>query len=598
MRKTLSLTALFLLSLTVFAQKDKEIPGFGKVDKAELELKECDFDKNAEAVVLFDVAELSSIPNSVNTIFNRHVRIKILKDKGLSHADIRLPYYAFKNFEMIKHLSAQTYNLDEAGNIVVTKLEKKLIYDKKIDKRFSENVFTFPQVKAGSVLEYKYEMHSSISSVELDGWYFQEDIPVKLSRYTISFPSDIIVHAIPNCSLPVEVKTLQKANNDIKIYTMRNIPALRDEPYISCTQDYLQRIEPRIIAFNGPYGRESLLSTWPKVIKGLMEDEDFGLQLKKEIPRTADLDAELKTISDPYRRMVAIHNYVRKNMEWNGGKSIWAMEGVKAAWKEKKGTCGEINLILVNLLKDAGLKAHPILLSSRENGRIMIDIASASQFDKVLAYVTIGEKVYVLDGTDKFTPSKIIPADVIYSEGLVIEKLDTYEWGWKTLWDPAQVYKNLVVLRGIIGSDGKMSGESSVYSYDYARLNRIPAIKQDKKKYLEETFASRNPSFIIDSFTVENEDVDTLPLVHKFKFQHPLSGSGDYKYFSVNLFTGLEQNPFIADTRFSDVFFGTNQQFNITANITIPEDHSFEELPKSIRMIMPFYELQFVHSAA
>ena len=97
---------------------------------------------------------------------------------------------------------------------------------------------------------------------------------------------------------------------------MRNIPALRDEPYISCTQDYLQRIEPRIIAFNGPYGRESLLSTWPKVIKGLMEDEDFGLQLKKEIPRTADLDAELKTISDPYRRMVAIHNYVRKNMEW------------------------------------------------------------------------------------------------------------------------------------------------------------------------------------------------------------------------------------------------------------------------------------------
>ena len=59
MRKTLSLTAPFLLSLTVFAKKDKEIPGFGKVDKAELELKECDFDKNAEAVVLFDVAELS-----------------------------------------------------------------------------------------------------------------------------------------------------------------------------------------------------------------------------------------------------------------------------------------------------------------------------------------------------------------------------------------------------------------------------------------------------------------------------------------------------------------------------------------------------------
>jgi hypothetical protein len=38
MRKTFSLAILFLLSLTLFAQKAKDIPAFGKVDKADLEI--------------------------------------------------------------------------------------------------------------------------------------------------------------------------------------------------------------------------------------------------------------------------------------------------------------------------------------------------------------------------------------------------------------------------------------------------------------------------------------------------------------------------------------------------------------------------------
>ncbi|MEP7163641.1 MAG: hypothetical protein ABI741_03050 [Ferruginibacter sp.] len=40
----------------LFAQKD--IPAFGKIDKADLEMKECAFDKAAEAMVLFDIAEV------------------------------------------------------------------------------------------------------------------------------------------------------------------------------------------------------------------------------------------------------------------------------------------------------------------------------------------------------------------------------------------------------------------------------------------------------------------------------------------------------------------------------------------------------------
>ncbi|THU38069.1 DUF3857 domain-containing protein [Niastella caeni] len=587
MTKLTILIACLAITLSSLAQKGGDIPGFGKVEKADLEMKTCDFDEKAEAVVLFDVGELycdlSSMGSSMQ--LERHVRIKILKDKGKDQADIKIPYYSYRNVEYIKNLSAQTYNLDGAGNIVTTKVEKKLIYEKPIDKYRTEQIFTFPEVKAGSIIEYKWTQ--AWSGVSLENWYFQRSIPVKYSRYRVDFPSAIEVYATPLCVLPYETKKDTKGTRLLQVYSMKDIPALRDEPYISCDKDYLQRIEFRFLAVNLATRRQSLIKTWPEQIKTLMEDEDFGIQLKRNIPRTADLDEQLKNITDPYRKMAIIHEYVRKNMEWNGLSNIWALNGVKTAWKDKKGTSGEINLILVNLLKDAGLKAHALLVSTRAHGAVTSAIADVKQFDKVLAYVEIGDKPYVLDATEKITPSHLIPLDVMYSEGLVIEKPETFEWGWKSLWNDKTLLKNVVVMQAAINEEGIMNGRVSLFSYDYDRVQRIEDAKKEKSKYIEKYFKADNQGATIDSLVLENLDADSMPLIQKAQFKMPVNSSGEYKYFSTNLFTRLEKNPFVADNRFSDVFFGVNQSYSIVANITIPEGYAFETLPKNMRIIMP-----------
>lgn len=586
MFKSFILVICLTTSLSLFAQKGGDVPGFGKVEKADLELKTCDFDDKAEAVVLFDVGELyfdlSSMASTMQ--FERHIRIKILKAKGKDQADIHMPYFSYRNIEFIKNLTAQTYNLDASGNIVTTKVEKKLIYEKPIDKYRSEQVFTFPDVQAGSIIEYKWLQ--VCTSFSLENWYFQQEIPVKYSRYRVDFPSEIEVYASPLCVLPYESKKDSKGTRVIQTFSMKNIPALRDEPYISCDKDYLQRIDLRLQAVNWPTYRQNLVKTWPQQIKNLMEDEDFGVQLKRNIPRTTDLDEQLKKLTDPYRKMVTIHEYVRKNMEWNGLKNIWALNGVKAAWKDKKGTSGEINLILVNLLKDADLKAHAILVSTRDHGVVTSALAEVDQFNKVMAYVEIGENVYVLDATEKNTPSGLIPMEVMFSEGLVIEKPETFEWGWRPLWNDRTMMKNTLVMRADITENGLMNGSASMFSYDYDRVQRVDDARKDKAKFLEKYFQT-NQSVKVDSLNFENLDDDTLPFIQKVQFSLPVSASGDYKYFSTNLFTRLEKNPFVADSRFSDIFFGVNQSYNIVANITIPEGYAFETLPKNMKMIMP-----------
>ena len=79
---------------------------------------------------------------------------------------------------------------------------------------------------------------------------------------------------------------------------------------------------------------------WRQVIKFLMEDEDFGIQIKKNIPRTADLDEKLKNVTAPYEKMKIIYKYVQANMMWNEYTGIWAFDGVKSAWKDKKRNSG------------------------------------------------------------------------------------------------------------------------------------------------------------------------------------------------------------------------------------------------------------------
>ena len=576
------------------AQKSTvKLPDFGHIDMDELKMTSCAFQKDASAMMLFSTAEsIFDISGFEQTEFR--VRIKIFNKKGFDNANIKIRYPYDSRQAFIKRLSAETYNLDGAGNMMTTKLDKSSIFDKKVNKRYSEKSFAFPDVKEGSVIEYKYILEGSSQTK----WFFQKSIPVKFSRFTIDFPKELMISMVPHCTLPVKKQELNGSTNNIATeYSMENIPGLPDESFMSCREDYLQRIEARLMAIQiTGQPTHDLTRSWPGIIKELLDDEDFGLQLKKNIPRTSDLDEMLKTVTDPYKKMCIIHKYVRTKMEWNSYDNIWALEGVKSAWKDKKGTSGEINLILINLLKDADLDAHPLLVSTRENGVVNTMVPGFGQFDKVLAYVTINKKNYILDATEKNTPSYLLPLEVIASEGLLIEKPDSYAWGWKVIWDDEHQEETNVVLNAAIDDKNIMTGYASVFSKDYKKISQVALMKKGNNVLKDKLITS--PEMKIDSLEIEGSDNDEVPLTESFKFTTPTAATGDYHYFSANLFAGLNINPFVADERQSDIFFGPKQHYSINANIDLPAGYQIEDLPKNIKMIMPDTSIIFKRYAS
>ena len=135
MRRQLFTVVLLLSSQIIFAQK--ELPAFGKIEKPDLLLKECEFDKDAEAYKLISYGNVryAVTGGDFNIETERRERIKIIKEKGIELANISIRFYSQSGYENIKGISAFTYNIDDAGNIITTKLEKSAIYIKKINNR-------------------------------------------------------------------------------------------------------------------------------------------------------------------------------------------------------------------------------------------------------------------------------------------------------------------------------------------------------------------------------------------------------------------------------------------------------------------------------
>ena len=589
----------FLLIITLDAHAQKGQPGFGKVDKADMEMKDCEFDKGADAIVLIDYGNIYYDRGTVGfsvfkTVYERRTRIKILKEKGISQADIEIRYYTHNNEEKIFKFNANTYNLDASGKVITTEVKKSSIYSKKIDGNYSRMIITFPEVKVGSIIEYAYTIERE--TYGLRNWYFQGRLPVRYSEYQLKVPQIFRFSVQPSVIDPIEDKQevideLISADEGVvqtkslkSNYIMRNLPGVKDEPFMGSPKDYMQRLEFEMtqIYYNDNHIIDLSLK-WEDVIKNrLIKDENFGLQLERNITAASSFTGEAKQIADVEARMKFIYNHIRRSISWNGNEDyVYTDNGIVKTWEIKTGNVADVNLLLIKILTDADIKATPILFSTRDHGLVTPFYPFINQFNTVMAYVLIKDKAFVLDATDKVINYKLVPEKVVNTNGFMI---DGDNGKWKDILSGKSKYKVMAAVQGEIDEAGNMKGKGLVNCYDYARVQRVKEWMEDDQKFKTDYFVKSYPGLQIEDITINNVDADSLPLEQKIRFSSALNSSGDYRYFNINLFSDLEKNPFIADTRISDVDFGVQQDYTIFGNYTIPAGFVFDGIPQNISM--------------
>ncbi len=611
------LITLLLAALCLPGYSQKEIPAYGKIDIDDLKMEKCDFEPNASALKLIDYGDVvfefgasNSFPayassggsggGKFRVKMTRRTRIKIFRKDGFNFADVKLRYYSKNEAEQITDLSAKTYNIDPSGKIVESSLEKNSVFKKKIDSRMSELVFTMPEVREGSIIEYKYNIYlESVSN--LKDWYFQDIIPTRLSAYRLLIPNYFTFLTALYTNLPVEdirrVEDHSASTSDgtlkfaaeRRFFKMKNIPSVKNEPHMSSYRDYLQRVEFQLSKINYGSGEEKdVMSNWLILTNELLADEDFGLQLKKDIPLKDEMKSLLSSTPDPYRKMIIIYDHLRKNITWNGADGIYGFDGARTVWDRRSGSSGDINLLLINLLRKEGVSALPILVSTRDNGLVNEESPFLYQFNKVMAYVKIGKAHYVLNAAEKYCPAHLIPGDAMNTRAFVV---DVMSGGFISLFN-SKSNTNAVAVNGVIHEDGRMKGDAKIYSYDYARIPRTRTLTENPKNF-KDYFTLDYSGLVVDSFSLKNDTADSLALEQAVHFDMPLNSSGNYKYFTLNLFSGLDKNPFLTNERITDIDFGINQSFTIHGNYHLSDGYTLVEKPKDLLLLSPDSSIMF-----
>jgi len=576
--------------LTASAQTTPNVQAFGKVDKADLELKNCDFEKDANAEVLFDKATVFF--SDVEIIYERHVRIKIFNENGKKAGDVHIKYYGGNHNEWVEKLQAQTIN-NNNGVPEFTKVDKKQIFDKRLDKRRSEISFAFPNLKSGSIIEYQYQVLSQ-SIGNFPDWSFQGELPTRYSEIEAKIPDVLHYKNLVRVTLPYVVY-LKDPQGQLEKMALANIPSINDEPHMSSVQDNLQLIQTQLLSYtpgNGVVGT-NFLENWTKVGQEIADDDDFGGQFNRKLNGEEEILNHAKTLKTNDQKIEYLFNQVKNTMKWNDGHGIYTEDGTPKAWDKKVGNATEINLMVYHLLKRAGVTAYPILLSTRQNGRINPAYPSLYLFNTSGTYVPIDSaNFYILDATQKSNVYNIVPFYFLNSFGLSIDKDNKkYDVTFIQNNNPA---REAILLNADITADGKMKGTAQISSFSYNRLGDIDSYKSEgEKKYIED-LKDGNNDLKITSLKVENMETDSLPLIQNIDFNLDLTGSdGTYIYFKPNLFTALQSNPFLSEKRMTDIDFGYLPNYIITGNYKIPAGYKVDALPPSTRMAMSDQSISF-----
>lgn len=609
------------IATPVFAQKNEF--KFGKIDKSDLTAAICPVDPGAVAYIIGDYG-VSSFAYTQNkgfqTIYQRHFRMKILKKSAIHIATIEIPLYVSnpeKGIETISELKGNTYNI-ESGKIIVSKLDKKEIYNEKINRDWTNKKFIMPDVKEGSVIEVSYTITSDF--YDLRPWKFQYNIPVVYSQYETRIPEYFKYKlfkygfdSIRKLSLvepsTVDItwtnrKEFSMVSNEVSqtyyyktyvtTYTGENIKAFQAGPHMSSSKDYVSSLEFVLVSMHIPNSKErNYESTWESITKNLLGYDDFGA-IVKDKDATKGILKLLEKQADPLiDKATAIFEHIRNNFKWNGNDSVFASKSIGKIIEDKTGNSADINLLLINTLKNAGIKAEPVVLSTRDNGKLSMTNPVLHKLNYVIALVKIDDKQYLLDATDKQAPFGFIPEKCLNGKGRIIndEKPEDIDLTAR------HNYQRTISAIIKVKLNGELSGNWNEVAdgYDAYDLRRNVSASKGIDNYIADEH-KKHSGLTIQQYKLEN--LDSLDKNVIITYDILLTGFTESKdnllLIRPLLMEQMKENPFTMEDRKYPVDYAYPYALTYTAKFDIPEGYRLESLPKSQSTALPDKSITFM----
>jgi len=600
--KYIQIILLLLISCQLNLKAQKASKEFGKVGRYAMEYKNTTGEKDTEAVVLFDKGKsyFTITDRGFEIIYERTTRIKILKEAGIKWAEISIPFYQEGNiYEQIYDLKAYTYNVDN-NKLSKTELKTNTCHVEKINNSWHSKKFAMPEVKVGSIIDYKYKIRSEYL-YNLRDWTFQWKIPVEYSEYTILLTPfysyqwilqgadkfDAFSERICT-NLDRTFSTLKFHDKESK-FIMKNIPAFKDESYITSMNDYVMKLDFQLCRITHTSGvSRDIGTTWEKLIKDFLKNKNFGKFIKKSNKKAKKiLDIEQIKKKTEKERFNYIVDYVKNNYSWDGHCRRYASKSVNEFIKDKKGNATDLNLFTIGLLRSVGIDAQAILSSTRGNGMIYKKYPFHHYFNNVVIIANVDGQLILTDSTEPLISNYRLPVVCLNDKGLIISK-GKVEWVDLKSKHPTETRTKLTLDindKNIKIDVDKISNEYSALFYK----KKCGCNKEDLIKDIrDEGYTPIDSTIIIQ----ENAKIKNI-YKYKFKANADLMSIKNKIYIKPFLENTISENPFTQKIRTYPIDMVYPEKRTFTSIINIPEGYKIDFRPTDLKINNIIIDLRY-----
>ncbi|MGM0745601.1 DUF3857 and transglutaminase domain-containing protein [Rhodohalobacter sp.] len=585
---------IIILSFLCWPASAQNILEWGDVSLEQWEVNSFENDENAHSIILFDVGE-SYVDENIEIIHKRHKRIKILNPDQSDYTEIKIPVYDDRSVQRLRNVSAQTINRGADGEAVKIEVEKDNIFTENSDD-WEITSFTFPALEPGSIVEYEYEIIYSNPGA-LPGWTFQHSSPTLHSEYRVLVPDFLKFSSYNYGYLPFEQtddddKHMNRMSRYYNLapsfanYTffrtvLKDAPAIRDEPYVTTLDNYKNQVKYQLAGYTNNDGLyRSYMSTWDEIADELLGSHSFGKSITTRRSLRKSTEEIIDGIDDEMEKARTIYNYVAENVQWNNKYRLSTTDRAHKILEDLSGNSSDKAILLISMLRSAGLQADPVIVSTRSNGNVDWNYPTPRSFNHTIVLLQIKDTILLLDPVDDIIPFGILNPPSINGSGLLMRG------------DNANIVDitpdNLSSVRTAsvlnLDSTGNLSVQlrSNYHGYD-AIVHRYLAEQEDQQTYLEENHLENAPGSEIEKFELLNLDDSSKPLTVNADIvnEQYATVAGNMIYINPFFKDRISKNPFSNPDRNFPVEFnyGTNKQVKTT--LIIPEGYEIVEIPEN-----------------
>lgn len=596
----LLLSSFLFIYFTTSAQRS--IKEFGMHKLEELTMESYEADKSADAVVLADIgiSYFEYTGSGFDVFHERFTRIRVFNDAGVKYANLEIPFYQEGNiYERILDIEGWSYNIVD-GRVVKTQLNTANCFDEKLNEFWKVKKVPMPNVKEGTVFEIKYKIQSPYK-FNLRDWEFQWRIPVAYSEYEarmIPFYEYTFIlqgaqkfdsqKSYVDTGTPRQFGSI-KFNDYIHKYIMRNVPAFKDEEFITSINDHILKIDfqlSKIIQTTG--AKTSIMTTWPEMIKELNNHPEFGrfiTRCEKLAPKILNMNELVgKTDREKFDYVIS---FVKSNFNWNKIYGKYTHKKPEVLVKDKFGNVAEINLLTIGLLRAAGIKADPVLISTRNNGSVKPNYPFLHFFNYVVIVSNINGNNLLSDATENMLPNDRMPIRCINDVGLLVAPGEV-KWVGLGFNMPSELQRNMTF--NFVDEKVTVNIEKNATEYEaYILRNNLG----NKKEEIAKTLNGDGFEVIESSIQVKNYLETDKPYIINYALEGRAEIINDKIYIDPFLNHVISENPMKYNSRTYPIDMVYPEKNIFTVEINIPEGYKAEYIPVKAKSNTNIFEMDY-----